>query len=137
MIYRLIGSFIAAIGFGYIYQIKGNKWFFCSLSGVLGALVYEVSILFVKDVFALLLATTAISIYAEFIARIFKMPVTGPILLGLIILVPGGGMYYTMLYVTTKEFSLALSTGIDTLTKAGCLALGPIIVSSFKKIFGY
>ncbi len=135
MILRLIGVLLASYGFGHIYNIKGKKLIFGAVGGFLGALVYEVCLLMgIKELMALLFSSMSISIYAEIMARRLKTPVTGFILIALIILVPGGGMYYTMLYTANAEVSKAIFTGIDTLAKAGVLALGAILISSIKKL---
>ncbi|MCI6271434.1 MAG: threonine/serine exporter family protein [Erysipelotrichaceae bacterium] len=136
MILRLLGAFIAAYGFGYIYNIKGKKLTYVSIGGLLGAFIYEMCIVFnISEFASLLLSSIGISLYAEIMARYLKTPVTGFILIALIILVPGGGMYYTMLYALSSNIDMSILVGIDTLAKAGCLALGAIIVSSVKKLF--
>ena len=54
------------------------------------------------DIFIFFLATVAITIYAEAMARARKTPVTGYLLVALLPLVPGGGIYYTMEYCINR-----------------------------------
>jgi uncharacterized membrane protein YjjB (DUF3815 family) len=80
-------------------------------------------------------ATIAISIYSEIMARVHKAPVTGYLLVSLLPLVPGGGIYYTMEYCIIGNTEMFLETGIHTLGIAGALALGILLVSSFVRLW--
>jgi len=64
------------------------------------------------------------------LARLTKSPTTIYLAVALIPLVPGGGIYYTMLYFINGDIDLGISTGIHTLLISGALAVGIIMVSS-------
>ena len=51
-----------------------------------------------SDLAQYLISTIVVSAYAEVMARVFKAPVTGFLTIGILPLVPGGGIYYTMEY---------------------------------------
>ena len=85
---------------------------------------------FTNDVVLYLLATIGISLYAEIMARLTKSPTTIYLAVALIPLVPGGGIYYTMLYFINGDTDLGVTTGIHTLLISGALAVGIIMVSS-------
>jgi len=59
-----------------------------------------------------------------------KSPTTIYLAVALIPLVPGGGIYYTMLYFINGEIDVGISTGVHTLLISGALAVGIIMVSS-------
>lgn len=67
-------------------------------------------------------------------ARIEKTPVTLMVICAMIPLVPGGGMYYTMQKVIEGDVSGALNTGFTTLSVAGAIALGMVMVSSMTRL---
>ena len=55
--------------------------------------------------------------------------------IGILPLVPGGGIYYTMEYCVSGQTSQFIETGIHTFAIAGALAVGVLIVSSLVRLF--
>lgn len=134
MIIEILSAFIASFAFGIVFNIKGKNLFFSALCGALGWFIYKFSLrLGVSDTTSLFLAAVGLSIYSEVFARILKTPVTTFVIAALIPLVPGGGMYYTMVEAITGNVMKSLETGIKTLASAGALALGIILVSTVTK----
>lgn len=124
-------AFGASFAFAIVFNIQRNKLLFSALGGMLGQLVYVIfQLVFSNDVVLYLLATIGISLYAEIMARLTKSPTTIYLAVALIPLVPGGGIYYTMLYFINGETDLGVTTGIHTLLISGALAVGIIMVSS-------
>ena len=70
-------------------------------------------------------------------ARVRKTTVTTFLISGLFPLVPGAGMYYTMLAIVHNDLSEALSTGISTLSTAAVMALGILFVSTLSRGITY
>ena len=89
-----------------------------------------------NDIVQFFIATVVITIYSEVMARIHKVPVTGYLLIALLPMVPGGGIYYTMEYCIAGNTQMFLETGLHTLGIAGALALGILLVSSLNRLFG-
>lgn len=130
----MISSFIASFGFGILFNIKGNKLILASIGGSIGSVVYT----FATDqgasaMMAMFFASTAFSLYSEICARICKSPVTTFIICALIPLVPGGGMYRMMLQGIQGNVDQALATALNTLSIAGILALGILLVSTLVR----
>lgn len=67
------------------------------------------------------------------LARNSKKPATVFIIPGIVPLVPGSGMYYTMLAITEKRFNDAANIGTETIFIAVAIAMGIIISSSLSK----
>lgn len=134
MIIEVLAAFISSFAFGIVFNIKGKNLFFAALCGALGWFVYKFSLkLEMTDTTSLFLASIALSIYSEIFARILKTPVTTFVIAALIPLVPGGGMYYTMVEAITGDVMKSLEIGIKTIASAGTLALGIILVSTLTK----
>ena len=134
MIIEVISAFISSFAFGIVFNIKGKNLFFSALCGALGWFIYKFSIkMGSSDTTALFWAAVGLSVYSEIFARILKTPVTTFVIAALIPLVPGGGMYYTMVEAITGNVMKSLETGIKTLASAGVLALGIILVSTITK----
>lgn len=128
-------AFAACAAFSIVFNMRGKTLFFASLGGALGWLVYLLSGPVQNDILQFFFATVAISVYSEMMARIHKAPVTGYLLVALLPLVPGGGIYYTMEYCIIGNTDMFLETGLHTLGIAGALAMGILLVSSFVRIW--
>ena len=61
------------------------------------------------------------------------MPSTVFLYIGIVMLVPGYGMYHTMEYFAKDEYLLALDSGISTVVHAGSIAIGVLISAVFSK----
>lgn len=128
-------AFAACFGFSVVFNMRGKILLFASLGGALGWLVYLLCGPVQNDIIQFFFATIAISVYSEIMARVHKVPVTGYLLVSLLPLVPGGGIYYTMEYCIIGNTEMFLETGLHTLGIAGALALGILLVSSFVRLW--
>ncbi|SHF17228.1 threonine/serine exporter family protein [Clostridium fallax] len=128
-------SFIATLGFGIIFNIRGKNLFFAAIGGVIGWVVYELCLnTNMPTVQAFFISSIVFSTYSEICARLLKTPVTTLIVCALIPLVPGSGMYYTMYAAVTGDAEKTLSLTLSTLASAGSLALGVIFVSTITRL---
>ena len=136
LIAQTFSAFLATLGFGIIFNIKGKKLFFASLGGAISCFFYSLSLKFnLSELSSLFISAIFFSSYCEVFARILRTPVTTLVICSLIPLVPGGGMYYTMLEAVNGNISKSLDLGLNTLASAGTLALGIIFVSTITKLF--
>lgn len=134
MLLEVLSAFIASFAFGIIFNIKGKNLFFAAVCGAIGWFVYKFSMkLGASDTTAMFFASVALSGYSEIFARILKTPVTTFVIAALIPLVPGGGMYYTMVEAINGDVMNSLEIGIETLALAGVLAIGILLVSTIAK----
>ena len=109
---------------------------YASLGGALGWLVYLLAGPYGStDIFQYFVASIAISAYAEIVARIRKAPSTCYLIIALLPLVPGAGVYYTMKYCIQGAFDEFAATGMHTLLIAGAIALGVLWVISMVRLF--
>ncbi len=77
-----------------------------------------------------LVASVAVSIYAEIMARVRKCPATSYLVISFFPLVPGLIIYRAMDYSIQGNTQLFLETFIRTFGIAGCIALGSLLVST-------
>lgn len=128
-------SFLACAGFCLVFNIHGPGIPICCFGGALGWLAYLLSSLFCPNVIlCFLLASIVITLYSEVMARIRRCPVTGYLVIALLPLVPGSGIYEAMLHCVHGNTQLFLSALVRTFGIAGALALGAILGSSFTRI---
>lgn len=135
MIIQSILSFFSTLGFGILFNIKGKKLFYAGLGGGFSWFIslYCESLGF-NTTSSFFIASILFSIYSEIMARILKTPVTTLIICALIPLVPGGGMYYTMYEAVNGNIMKSIELGLQTLSNAGALALGVILVSTLTRL---
>ena len=128
-------SFVACAGFCFVCNIRGKQLLFAALGGGIAWLAYLVTGPFVSnETIRYFLAAVVFSAYAEIMARIHRAPVTCYLLIALIPLVPGGGIYYTMEHCVNGDTQAFLETGLHTLGLAGALALGVVVVSTIFRL---
>lgn len=128
-------AFIATLGFGILFNIRNKNLFFASLGGGLTWFAYLLTNKFEPStIFSLFIASIIAGIYSEIMARVLKSPVTTFAICSIIPLVPGSGMYYTMLESIQGNINKSLSQGLETISSAGAIAVGILLVSSVAKI---
>jgi uncharacterized membrane protein YjjB (DUF3815 family) len=135
MILKSIYALFTSLGFGVLFNIKGRNLIFASIGGFLTWFVYLASLEYSSsNLLGLFIASFAAGLYSECLARILKSPVTTFSICSIIPLVPGGGMYYTMLESVQGNINQFLSTGLNTLSSAGAIAVGILLASSRTKV---
>ena len=107
-----------------------KKTVLCS-SAISGAAYVIYRLIYVssdKEILAYFLATLFISVASEICARVYKKPSTVFIFPGIIPLVPGIGLYNTMLYLVQGDYNMFMITAANTLFIAGAIAIAVAIV---------
>ncbi len=79
------------------------------------------------------IAALLVSLSSELLARKLKQPAIVFTIPGIILLVPGLGMYNTMLYLVQGNYTAAIAKGADVLFIAGALSMGVLIVTALFK----
>lgn len=125
---------VACCGFGMVFNLRGKKLAFAALGGAIGEVVFLLCNGLGSEVVQSFVAMVVIAVYSEGMARLYKVPVTVCLIVGLLPLVPGGGIYYTMRYCAQGEMKLFAQMGIHTFAVAGALALGIVLVSSAVRL---
>lgn len=106
-IIQVLASFVGSFGFAVLYNLRGKKLCMAGISGMVSWIAYLIVWNEMPSTFVANLAAAAVAtIYAETMARILKTPVTVFLITGIIPLVPGGNLYYTMNYVLAKQWHL-------------------------------
>lgn len=129
-------AFIASIGFSFIFRIHHNLRFaiISSLGGTLGWFIYLCCNTLNNEIMSYFIAMVVVSIFAEIAARIYKAPASIFLIVGCFPLVPGKGIYQTMLYCTQGKNILFIDSFIHTIAISASLALAIMIVSTIFKV---
>ncbi|MFI3284334.1 MAG: threonine/serine exporter family protein [Erysipelotrichaceae bacterium] len=136
LIYTFIGAFLSTYSFAVLFNSKKENVTLSAIGGTMGFIMYTFIVKNYGNVnLALFIAAMTFSLYSEFSARKFKAPSIVFLIPALILLVPGSGMYYTMLYAVNGMPSQSLWTGLDTFAMAISIAFGVIFASTFAKLY--
>ena len=135
MMIKVMSALLATIFIAILFQVPKRNVVLTALGGGLGCLINELFLLAgLSDFFSIFLASLTLAMYSEIMARVRKTTVPTFLISGLFPLVPGAGMYYTMLAIVHHELDNALSTGINTLSTAALMALGILFVSTLSRL---
>lgn len=120
----IIGAFFGALGFGMMYHLEGKKLLCTALCGALGQLVCVWMRLYTGSPMAPMLAAAfCVTVLAQTLARTLKAPVTVFLVCALIPLVPGKGIYQTLLCGLCEDGN-TLHLASVTLLEAGGIVAG-------------
>lgn len=130
-------AFAACLGFCVLFNVRGLGAVLCSLGGALAWLAYLVAgpLTGGNDLMQYFWAAVFLSAYSEGMARVRKCPVTGYMLVAFLPLVPGAGIYNMMEAALNGDTENFLSIGLHTLSIAGALAVGVLVVSSLVRMW--
>ncbi|AAK80223.1 uncharacterized membrane protein YjjB (DUF3815 family) [Clostridium acetobutylicum] len=135
MILNFLYSFMACIAFSFLFNVKGKKILIASFGGALGWVIYmfclDIKVSVTSSIF---IASIIVSIYSEIMARISKTPAIVYSVTGIIPLVPGNGMYYTMYETISGKLTKAGEWGFKTLMYAGAISIAIMLVSSIARL---
>ena len=134
MIVQVISAFFAILAFSVVNNVPKKFLLYCGLEGSVGWFVYLIFLPAQGAVMANFFGSLALAIMAHVFARVFKAPVTVFLIPGLLILVPGAGLFRSayQLFLGTKE--MAAFYMLQTLEIAGMIALAVFVVDSFFSV---
>lgn len=132
---QIITGCLGSAGFALLYNIRGKRFVFSALGGLLAILFYILfGFIIENEILNYFICAALVSLYAEIMARVLKTPTTTFIITSLIPLIPGGSLYYTMTGAFSGNLESFIEKGLYTLGLAGALAAGIIVVVSTVKI---
>lgn len=136
MLYQTLLSFAASFFFGILFQVRGRNLIWAAVSGGLCWLVYALACQAIpsSQIPAYFLAAVCTTLFAEVCARVLHTPASVFTAVGVIPLVPGGGIYRTMLLCIRGTPEQALAACISTIGIAGAMAMGIMVVSSIVRL---
>lgn len=133
---QCLAAFFGCLGFAFVFRIHQHLLFAClgSLGGMLGWIIYALLQPYSNVILANLVAMMVVALFSELMARCFKAPATIFIVVGCFPLVPGKGIYQTMLYLVSNDRSMFLNSLLETVGTALALATAILIISTIFKV---
>ncbi|MEG0855230.1 MAG: threonine/serine exporter family protein [Terrisporobacter sp.] len=129
-------SSIATMGFSIFFNSPVKALIPSGLIGGAGWTLY--SILFditVNGIFANFFAATLISLLSEILARKMKYPAIIFVIPGILPLIPGLGLYNTMLSLVEGRYTDAMSIGTNALFVSASIAMGVLLITSLVSTY--
>lgn len=138
LLYQLVLGFFATVGFAVYFYAPLDSIFATGLTGGLSwILYYTVLHSFNNKILGTFLGALLVGVLGEYLAIKLKKPATVFITPGIVSLVPGAGMYYTMLYLVQRDYSQAIISGSETFFMAAAIATGIIASTIFSRSLRY
>ena len=134
MIVQVVSAFFAILAFTYMINVPKGFRRYCGIEGAVGWLVYLLFLESWGTVMANFFGTMAIALLAHMFARIMKAPVTVFLIPGILILVPGGGLFRAAYQLFLGTWEMAKNYLMSAVQIAGMIALAVFIVDSVFNI---
>ncbi len=129
-------SFVACAGFVIVFNIHGRGKMLCALGGAITWGAYCVAELIgCETLMCYFVATCVAAVFSEAMARVRRYPAISYLVISLLPLIPGAGIYYTALYAIRGDMTQAVQYGMNTLATAGVMAAGILIVSTAVRMW--
>lgn len=135
MIWAFLFAFSSTVGFSILFHVPKKHIVTAGLVGALGWLTYTYFIVSGSgSVLACFAGSCIVAILSDLFSRAFKDAATIFIIPGILPLVPGANMYYTMLAILEGNVEETASIGTETLLMAGSIAVALLVVASVTKL---
>ncbi|MBR7797292.1 threonine/serine exporter family protein [Agaribacter marinus] len=135
-------SFIAASGFGILFNAPRQALIQCGLAGMFGWIVYYILVDQGMDtVPATIFGSMLVAVLSHLCARLYKTPIIIFNVSGIIPLVPGGIAYDAMRKFVENDYFSAVQLSAKVMLLAGAIAIGlmfsEVANQIFKKAWGW
>jgi uncharacterized membrane protein YjjB (DUF3815 family) len=129
-----IFSFLCTFGFGIIFNIPRKQLVFASFAGAAGWMAYSIFLdRFDAIVMAAFAGAFVVGLLSEFLAKARSVPATIFVIPGIIPLVPGYGLYYSMRNIIDSDYIYAMEVGTETILVAIAISSAVILTTSIGR----
>lgn len=135
MIIQVCGAFLAILCFAIMLETPKKYIVYAGIVGAVGWLVFLVAAqMGANDVLATFLSALTIAFISHVFARVFKTPVTGFLIAGILPTVPGAGMYHIGYYLFQRDMDMLGHYITSVLQVAGVIAAALFLVDAFFRM---
>jgi uncharacterized membrane protein YjjB (DUF3815 family) len=130
LLIRVIASFIGSCSFAVVFNINKRHLLYVGILGAINYFAYDAILYLTLNVFiSSFVATTAVTVCAEMLARKKRAPTIVYLVTGLIPIVPGSDAYGCMKHLLESNMAGAMSKLVSTVQIALGIAGGIVVVS--------
>ncbi len=130
----LLWAALATAGFALLFDLRPRDLPLALLGAAAGWWLYSTFRLSGDPALGYFTAAAAIGLLSEIGAAVLRRPAFLYIVCAILPLVPGGGMYNTMLQSVRGDFAGSLLLGFETLQAAGAIAAGLAVSSALARL---
>ncbi|MBD1221442.1 hypothetical protein GLV94_07140 [Virgibacillus halodenitrificans] len=132
---QLITSFVAAAGFGVLFNAPRDRLLQCGLVGMFGWILYYILVAEGLDVVpATIFGAMLVAVLSQLCAKLYKTPVIIFNVSGIIPLVPGGIAYDAMRNFVENDYFTAVQLSAKVMLLAGGIAIGLMFSEVVKQV---
>ena len=133
---QCISAVVACVGFAIVFNVHGKGFILCVLGGGVVWSVYSICSHFgFSDPLCYFIAALASGLYSELMARIRKHPATAYLVISLMPMFPGAGVYYATKFFVQSDMASCAAKGSATIAIAGAIAIGVLTVSTLFRMY--
>jgi uncharacterized membrane protein YjjB (DUF3815 family) len=135
MIRAFLFAFCSTVGFSILFHVPKKHILGAGFVGAAGWLTYSWFVASGSgNVLSCFAGSCVVALISELFARLFKDAATIFIIPGILPLVPGANMYYTMLAILEGDTARTAVVGTETLLMAGAIAVALLVVASAARL---
>ncbi|HEU5138917.1 MAG TPA: threonine/serine exporter family protein [Bacillales bacterium] len=129
-------SFVAAAGFGVLFNVPKKTIAAGGIAGMAGWVLYQgLAVGYeMNQILATAIASFVVAMISQLFARVLKMPVIVFSVSGIIPLVPGGLAYNTMRHLVGNDFFAATELASQVFLISGAIAFGLVLASVIAQV---
>ena len=133
---KLVSSFVGTLGFAIFMHAPKRAWLPASAVGGIAYAVYWLLLQFsLSEPMSIFIAALLGSLLGQLLARRMQMIATIFVLLAMIPLVPGLGLYRCMHYLAQEMYSAGVDAGVRAMVDIVMIALGIAVGSFIFRLF--
>ena len=128
--------FIGCVGFSILFNIHKLGILLCVLGGTIAWISYCITLELMQDgISAYFVSAFVASLYSEILARIRKFPALSYLVISIFPMIPGAGVYYTMIWAVRGNMEQFFNQGMYTAAIAGVMAVGILLPSTLFRMY--
>lgn len=132
---QFIYMLFPTLGFCVLFRVPLKSFPVCIFIGASTWACYQLFLYYNSSaVVAAFAAACLVGLLSDISSRIFKEAATIFIIPGILCMVPGAGIYNTMLSLLNNDMSGVTENGISTLLIAGAIAVGLLVMGALIRI---
>lgn len=132
---QVICAGLGTLGFALFFHVQARHLLLATLGGALSWVLYLAVLTGGGNVFvAALVSSLVVCLWAETFARVRKAPATIFLIPGIIPLLPGGSLYYTMSALIATDMETVILKGKETGMVAMGIVVGILVASEIVRV---
>lgn len=130
---NVVCPFWGTVGFAVMFNIPRRYYFAGGMTGTAGWLIYKLVLEYSSSAIASFLGTLVVVLISRMLTVKMKCPITLFLISGIVPLVPGAGVYYTVYYLVTNQVAMAGQKGLESVKIAFGIVLGIVFIVSIPR----